>query len=391
MSESELSKFLQTNQAPRIPKPEAGEHRQVAEFSLTDGAIEVPEDAPEGTALAFLEKAGQNPDDWEVTGFKRIEYGNPAQPFVSTRFTYRRREGAGERVPIDDLIAMIHEHEGRERPSRVGESSVAGAAVLIGDPQVGQVGPSGDPMEAIENSLAAIDAAADEIERQGGADEILVAWLGDHIEGFVSQGGKNTWRTKLTLTEQIRATRRIMYYAIEVLHPLTGRLVMAAIPGNHGRVETANGGSTRADDNFDTDALVAVSEALKMSGAYPGVETYIPEGEQISLAVDVGGIRWGLVHGDKWKRNGHFAWWREQAFHDGPTAGADVLTCGHYHHLLVQEEGDKLFIQVPTLGTDGAYWEHLHGNRPNPGIVVVLTDGSDVSSIRPIRVGGGRG
>lgn len=383
---SELADFLKTNHAPRIPKPESGERRQVAEFSLTDGAIEVPEDAPEGTALTFLEKAGQDPDAWAVTGFKRIEYGNPQQPFVSTRFTYKRREGLAERVPIDDLIAMIHEHEGRERPKRVGEHPLPGAAVLIGDMQIGQVGPSGDIFETVENTLQAIDMAADEIQRHGGAEEILVAWLGDHIEGFTSQGGRNAWRTPLTQVEQIRLTRHVMRYAVESLSPLCHRLVMAAIPGNHGRVESPSGGTTRADDNYDTDALIAVGEALKMSQRYQDVEVYVPEADHISLAVTVGGLTWGLVHGDKWKRNGQFAWWREQAFHNGPTAAADVLCAGHWHHLVVQEEGDKTFIQVPTLSTDGAYWQNLHGNRPNPGIVLALTDGRTLTSILPLRV-----
>lgn len=384
---SELQNFLRTDQAPRIPKPESGERRQVAEFSLTEGAVEVPENVPEGDALKFLEKAGQDPEAWEVTGFRRIEYGNPEQPFVSTRFTYKRREGAGERVPIDDLLEMIHRHD-RPKPLPAGEAAIPGAAVLIGDMQFGQIGAGEDPFEAIENTLAAIDAAADEIERQGGAQEILVAWLGDHIEGFTSQGGRNAWRTRLTLTEQIRVTRRVMYYAIEVFSPLCHRLVMAAVPGNHGRVETPSGGGTRADDNFDTDALIAVSEALEMSGDLHRVETYVPENDHLSLSVKVGGVTWGLVHGDKWKRNGQFTWWREQAFHDGPTAAADVLCAGHWHHMVVQEEGEKTYIQVPTLGTDGAYWTNLHGNRPNPGIVVALTDGDVVDTIKAIRVKG---
>lgn len=383
-----LKAFLAVGSAPKIPGAEYGESRRVAEFSLTAGTVEVPEDAPEGTALDFLEAAGQDPEHWEVTGFKRIEYGDPQSPFVSTRFTYRRRTDVpAERVDIEDLLALIHEHDKDVKPKGIGEAPLPGAHTLIGDPQIGQIGPDGDPFEAIENTLTAIDIAAERIARQGGAEELLVSWLGDHIEGFASQGGKNTWRTKLTLTEQIRCTRRLMYYAVEKFYPLTNRLVMAAIPGNHGRVETANGGSTRADDNFDTDALVAVSEALKLSGTYSDVEIYIPEGEQISLAVKVGGVTWGLVHGDKWKRNGQFTWWREQAFHGGPTAGADVLCAGHWHHFMVQEEGNKTFIQVPTLGTDGSYWEHLHGNRPNPGIVLVFTDGTDIASINPLRVG----
>lgn len=386
---SELKNFLDVSQAPRIPKPEAGERRQLAEFSLTHGAVEIPDDVPEGDALTFLEKADQDPGAWEVTGFKRIEYGNPAQPFVSTRFTYKRRPDSAIQVPIDDLLAYIHEYDG-PKPKTVGQAPLPGVAVLIGDMQFGQVGPDGDPFTIIENTLAAIDRAAEEVERYGGADELLVAWLGDHVEGFVSQGGRNNWRTPLTLSEQIRATRRVMLYAVDKLSPLCNRLVMAAIPGNHGRVETATGAGTRADDNHDVEALVAVAETLQESRheAHRAVEVYVPEKDSISLSVAVGGLTWGLVHGDKWRKGGHFTWWREQAFHNGPTAGADVLCSGHWHHLLVQEEGNKTFIQVPTLSTDGAYWEHLHGNRPHPGIVLALVDTyGELAGVLPLRVG----
>lgn len=380
---SEIENYLSTNKAPRIPGPDHGESRRVAEFSLSDGTIEVPEDAPEGTALDFLKKANQNPDEWEVTGFRRIEYGNPDDPFISTRFTYKRRPGTGERVDIDDLLALIHEDNSRIPEHQAGPYYLEGATVAIGDMQFGQ--GVDDPFEAIENAVTAIDAAAKELEANGGADELLIAWLGDHIEGFTSQGGKNTWRTRLTLNEQIRVTRRIMFYAIEKFHQLTHRLVVAAIPGNHGRVETPNGNTTRYDDNFDTEALVAVAEALELSQNYTDVETYVPELDHLSLAVKVGGVTWGLVHGDKWRRDKHWTWWEQQSFHGGPTAGADVLLCGHWHTLRVEEQGIKSFIQVPTLGTDGSYWAHGHGSRPNPGLILVPVRNGAVSGVLPIR------
>src|SRR5699024_11043159 len=115
-------RFLAGGQAPNISCPEHGESRRIAEIPLTSGPVEVPEGAREGGARPCLEEAGQVPREWEVTGFRRIEYGNPAQPFVSTRFTYKRREGAGEPVPIDDLLAMIYAHADRERSSRVGDA-----------------------------------------------------------------------------------------------------------------------------------------------------------------------------------------------------------------------------------------------------------------------------
>lgn len=387
--ESKLGKFLAVATAPPVLDPPKGESVRRAEFSLSSGSIEVPEDQPEGKALDFLEAAGQAPEDWEVTGFRRLTWGrepgpdDPGDLRVSTRFTYKRREGTGERVDIDDLLAMIHEHEGRIRTEKV-DIALEGAAVAIGDMQFGQ--GVDDPFEAIENTLSAIDQAADKLEQLGGAEELLVAWLGDHIEGFVSQGGANTWRTKLTLSEQIRATRRVMYYAIERFYPLTNRLVMAAIGGNHGEAQRIAGkGVTRYDDNHDVEALNAVAEALSMAGTYRDVEIYVPERDELSLAVEVGGLTWGLTHGDKYRAGKHFEWWEQQTFHGGPVASADVLLAGHYHYLLVHEQGRKLFIQVPTLGTDGMWWAHQHGARPHPGIVLATIENEEVGHVIPIR------
>lgn len=387
--DSQLKKFLAVGTAPKIPAPRRGESLRKAEFSLSEGSVEVPEDAPEGKALDFLSAAGQDPADWEVTGFRRIEYGDPRDPFVSTRFTYKRREGAGERVDIDDLLEAISRRASTPR-LRTEARGLDAYAVLIGDMQFGQ---GEDPFEAIENTLSAIDQAADVIGMNGGADQILVAWLGDHVEGFVSQGGANAWRTKLTLSDQIRAVRRVMYYAIERLAPWCNELTMAAVPGNHGEAQRIGGkGVTRYDDNHDVEALNAVAEAISMSGNpdHEHVHFVVPEADEISLAVEVGGITWGLVHGDKYRAGKHFDWWEEQAFHDGPVAGADVLAAGHYHYLLIQEQGRKLFIQVPTLGTDGLWWAHQHGARPHPGIVLAAVVDGAVSSIEPIRVEGSK-
>ena len=390
--ESKLQQFLAVGAASGVPKTPAGERVRRAEFDLTSGTIEVPEGAPEGDALEFLEKAGQDPSAWELSGFRRSEWGDPEDPFVSTRFTYRRREGTVGRVPIDDLLAAIDAHEPNPGP-RTDPYALDALAVLIGDMQIGQVGASDDPFEAIENTLEAIDRAAAMAEDLGGADQILVAWLGDHVEGFVSQGGANAWRTKLTLSEQIRAVRRIMYYAVERLARWCNELIMAAVPGNHGDAQRLAGkGVTTYSDNHDVEALNAVAEAISMSSSpdLNHVHFLVPERDEISLAVEVGGITWGLVHGDKWRNGKQFEWWEQQTFHDGPVAGADVLCCGHWHTFIAMEEGRKTFIQVPTLGTDGMWWAHQHGARPNPGIVLVPVADGEISAIVPIRVDGER-
>lgn len=378
--------FLLAARAEPVAASKPPQSHAVVEFSGDKGSIQLPDDVPEGKALEFLEAEGQNPNEWEVTGFRRIEYGNPASPFISTRFTYKRRETAGgETVPYDDLVEIVKSHEPAKAKTLGGGAGAT--AVLIGDNQFGK--GLEDPYEAIEYALSVIDQTAESIASKGRQSEILVAWLGDHIEGFVSQGGANIWRTRLTLTDQIRATRRVMMYALEAFAPLCDRLIMAAVPGNHGQTHRPNGkGITRYDDNHDTECLVAVADAVSLAegDAFAHVTFLIPEEDHLSLTVKVGGLNWGLVHGDKWRAGKHFDWWGKQAFGGMPLAAADVLACGHWHHLHIEEQGNKLFIQVPALETESMWFSHLSGIQGNPGLVVVHMHDGAVISIEPVRV-----
>lgn len=385
---NDFKKLLDVSHAPTIPAPKHGQSVRKAEFTKTSGSIEVPENVAEGDAEEFLLASGQNPADWEVTGFRRSEWGDPEDPFVSTRFTFSRRKHDNEEVTVDldPILTQALGHPLSPDASRVA-TSPAGAAVLIGDMQYGK---GDDPEEALRNAFTAIDRAAERISAEGGVDQLLIAWLGDHVEGFVSQGGANVWRTKLTLTEQIRATRRTMLYALEKFENLADAIIMAAVPGNHGEALRVNGkGTTRYDDNFDVEALNAVAETVvevnRATGRWCHVECFVPEKDGISLSVEVGGITWGLVHGDRYRPGKHFDWWQGQVFGGRPVAAADVLVAGHYHHLLVEEQGAKLFIQVPALETESKWYEHIAGTKGNPGIVIAYTDGKDVTRVEPVR------
>lgn len=65
-------------------------------------------------------------------------------------------------------------------------------------------------VQSIENGVAAFKQA-----RRKEAAFAHLTFLGDCMEGFVSQRVKNAWRTELTLTEQLRLTRRLMLHAID--------------------------------------------------------------------------------------------------------------------------------------------------------------------------------
>ena len=117
----------------------------------------------------------------------------------------------------------------------------------VGDLQLGKV--DGDGTEGIvrrfRESLAAAVAEAKRCRSEYA--HIYLPWLGDCVEGMVAQGGRNAWRTELTLTEQIDLLENLMLMQVQAFAPLARRVVVSSVPGNHD--ETGRQFTTRVDDS----------------------------------------------------------------------------------------------------------------------------------------------
>lgn len=361
-----------------VTTPKASTLTRSIEVKGDEAVVEVPgeTDTSSGTALRFLEEEGQDPKDWEVIAFRRIEYG---AGLTSVKFSFRRKSHHGAaRVQIEELISRIEVAP----PAYNRPTGQHGYVVGIGDMQFGKI--DGDGVEGtLRRTVECIDKAAERLlmwRTHYDIGHVHIAWLGDHVEGFTSQGGANVWRTGLTLSEQIRLTRRVMLHAMETFAPVADRLTMAAVPGNHGEPQRFNGkGVTRYADSHDTESLVAVADAAALNrNAYGHVEFYIPEGDEIGVHVDVAGTHIAHVHGHFWRPGKHMEWWKGQAFDESsPWAQADVLMAGHLHHEHVDSDGPRLFLQVPSLESESTWYRLAKGTKGHPGVLVGVTrDGS---------------
>lgn len=331
----------------------------------------------EGTALKFLIDEGQNPNEWEVTGFRKITYGAGLE---SVRFTYKRKANVFEREwNVDELIEELKGWHPVVKP--LCEDGDHGFVVAIGDMQFGKIDGDG-PKGTLERCIRAIDAAVWEFlqaRERNDISHIHVAWLGDHIEGFVSQGGANTWRTTLTLNEQIRLTRRVMLYAMQAFAPLCTKLTMAAVPGNHGEpVRFEGNGITRYDDSHDTEALIAVADAAEMMPEHLGhVEFFVPQTDELIVVTEVANTVIAHHHGHKWKLHQEWTWWANQAFNvNSPMHMADVLLAGHLHHEHYEVNGSRTYWGQPALESESTWFRHTKGVGGAPAINVgVVKDG----------------
>lgn len=375
LTEKLLSIPVGPTQAPRQLNPDKDFTRQIEVVGETATLTvrDEPGTITDDTAIQYIREEGLNPDEWEATGFTKSVWGDP--PKESVKFTYKRREGAGlERPNIDELIAVM---ERAERAPYVVDAKGYGAIVGIGDMQFGKI--DGDGVDGtLRRTVEYIDKAAQQIDYMAGlwpVDHIHVAWLGDHIEGFNSQGGANVWRTPLTLNEQIRLTRRVMTHAMVTFGELGVRLSMAAVPGNHGEPQRfMDKGVTRYDDSHDTESLIAVSEAAALTELYNDVEFYVPATDEMTVVVDVAGTTVAHAHGHQWRPTKHFDWWKGQAFNPSSAMHmADVLMAGHLHHEHQEADGHRLFIGVPSLESESTWFRHSTGTAGNPGIFLGIT------------------
>lgn len=374
--------------AGRKVDPEKDFTRQI-EVKGDSADVTVRAETFEGTKSAaadVLKGQGLDPAEWTVTGFRSSEWTMAnGETGVSTRFSFARcaSDAGRERPPIDELLAAIDSTPPDPVTMFVRNGEEYTFIVALGDMQFGKI--DGDGVEGtLERTIACLDAAADrlaEYRLRFNIRHVHVAWLGDHVEGFVSQGGANTWRTQLTLSEQIRLTRRVMLHALLLFAPMCSRLTMAAVPGNHGEAVRVGGkGVTRYDDSHDTESLIAVKDAADLNpDRFGHVEFYVPDTDELTVVVECSGTVVAHAHGHQFRPGKHFEWWKGQSFsRHSPMHQADVLLAGHLHHEFIEADGSRTFIQVPSMESESTWFRHSKGAEGAPGLIVAVARGGRV-------------
>lgn len=347
---------------------------EVGTHSVTATIVDKPGAVTEGTAFDFITEEGLNPTEWEIASWRKSKWGSVDNPFESVKFSFRRIGGEAffnASLLVDDALAALSEYV----PVEVRPQGDHGFLVLIGDMQFGKIDGDG-PKGTLRRTIECLNKAADTLlmyQRIFDIGHVHIAWLGDHVEGFVSQGGANVWRTVLTLNEQIRLTHAVMLHAVKLFSPLAEKVTMVAVPGNHGEsVRFEGNGMTRYDDSHDTEALITIHNTIRELEV-PGFEHvnfYVPDTDELTVRTEVAGTRILHAHGHKFgsKKDAHLDWWRGQEF-KSESLPAHLLVAGHLHNWFETED----FIQTPAMESESTWIRHLKGYRGVPGLVVGIT------------------
>lgn len=343
-----------------------------------------------GYFISTPRTAGQLPDAVDL--FKDFDLDPEVWTVISVRKSrWQRYDGEwleAARVSIKPSQQILQENQldfeklidevKKWRPSKI--IPVKGyltAIYAIGDTQYGK--DAGDGTEGtVRRVLGAIDESVNrhkELLKTGrNIGTICLPQLGDCIEGSTSQHGKVLGRSDLGVTQQVRLGRRILMNWVKAFVPLSERLIVPVVPGNHD--EPHRTVITDPADSWQIEVVAAVQDACAENPALQHVEFRYPERDNSTLAIDLNGTMLGMAHGHQ--ARDMVKWWHGQATGRTAVGSADILLTGHFHHFIAQQVGPRLWLQVPAMDGGSAWFRNSKGLESPTGIVsFVVGDGYD--------------
>jgi predicted phosphodiesterase len=377
----DLSKLGDDEQRKRVAKSIPAGFEPGIEYDSTGGVLKsVPRpvgDEPDHAEL--LAEFELDPAKWRITGLRRSKWQRwDGEWLESFRATFVPSSGSAY-VDPQELLDIVAKWKPSNTPRKPVKASVSNVAfvVVLADTQVGKI--DGDGSEGIiKNVLHKTDLAVARLKelRKAGRDigTVYLPQLGDCIEGFNSQGGKNVWRTDLDLTSQIRVYRRLLLHMVKSFAPLADKVIVPCVPGNHDEaVRIGNSMATTYTDSFALDAASAVADALADHPDYKHVSFVFPKYDTLTVTLDMAGTVVGLAHGHQC-RGKAVEWWKNMAHGQQDIGESTLLLTGHYHHLRIEQSGRKTHIQMPALD-GGSQWFSNTSGAEAPAGMVTLTVG----------------
>jgi hypothetical protein len=336
--------------------------------------VSSPRTQPIENAVELLEEFDLDPNSWIITNVRRSKWQTYHGEWLeSYRVSLKPTSMRGSLISADDLEREIK----KWRPNKSAKPTTGDLTAIynIGDTQWGK--DAGDGTAGTVNRVRrALDSALirhKELKGRG-IGQIALPQLGDCIEGVVSQNGKIAGRLDLDLTTQIRVGRRVLLEWVKAFAPLTDKLIIPVVPGNHD--ESHRTVLTDPVDSWQVEIVQQVLDIAKENENLQHVEGRFPDKDNSTLAVDLSGTLVGFAHGHQIRDAEK--WFAGQALGQTAVGSAEVLISAHYHHYQVKQLGPRLWVQIPSLDGGSAWFKDRRGLDSWTGLVsLVVGDGYD--------------
>ena len=278
-------------------------------------------------------------------------------------------------VDLEDIIEEIKKHKPGKPIAFNGSTALV---VGLSDLQMGK-GEGGGSAGIVDRFLAGIDeveARWKELLKTGRPlDRLVVLGLGDLVESCEGHYAMQAFQADLDRREQVKVVRRLIVKALTQWAKFAPRIVVAAVPGNHGENRQGGKAFTTFSDNDDVAVFEQVAEILGANPEAYGHVTFVFPQDELTLTLDVHGTILGLAHGHQARKGGTTAaakirtWWKDQAYGMRKVADATILVTGHYHHLSILTEGTRTHMQAPSLDGGSQWFTETAGVKSAPGLL----------------------
>lgn len=357
----------------------------------TSGEITTgPVDGPPSTWDDILRSRGLDPAEFEVVGdtMKWCSYDgwkkdSPDEPAYSTiLYSFKaqiRRKISGISAIPEDVYREVRKAKRPKKEAPAGDSTFV---IALSDWQVGNCDGGGIEAQAtkIADLVESLPDRIADLRRIGRSiGTIAVLGLGDLVEGTCGHYPAQQFRVQLDRRDQTKLVRRGVRDIIMGVAPLAQKILVAAVPGNHGENRQNGKSITSVHDNDDVAVFEQVAEILAVNPEAYGHVGFRLSRDEVALSLNLNGTILGMTHGHVTRPaggaiNGVWNWWKDQSMGRGypGIADSDILVTGHYHHFNVKEqEGRALFI-CPSLTNVGDYFTDSKGVKTRPGTLTFL-------------------
>lgn len=276
------------------------------------------------------------------------------------------------RVSADDLLAVL----GKRRPAIKNTSGDSTFIIAAADWQIAKMAYGEGTDETAQRILDALDASVNrlkQLRKTNSIGTVLFAMLGDLCEGNASQNGAVLLQSDIGVTEAIRVIRRLALEYVKTLAPLVDELLLTSVPGNHDQPHRFGGIAPQATDSWAVDVACQIGDALALAPGYDHVKIVVPDRDDLTVTIETSGTIVGMAHGHQIKKNGAHAWWAAQGHARHRIGAADLLLTGHFHTFKADTDGQRTWIQAPTVDPGSPWWDQRNGGRTTQGTLTLLT------------------
>lgn len=367
-----------------------------ADWSGDEGTIQtgvMPEDFDPHDFDEVLNRLGYAPDEirmelvsasrWEQRSAVRDDDGRRTGESMSTWLNAYKYKAVRNALCVN-LPALYAEMKA-SRPRKKDISSTGRTAVVCwADIQTGKVDHLGGVTELAER-LEEKRAALKDWLKDGKVDHIVVADVGDIIEGFDNVASQ-TRTNGLSLQAQVDLASVEFWRTIKLCERF-GHVDVLSIPSNH--CQWRRGKSLIGKPNDDWGLHISTQLERLNGEAGLDVDFYRPDNDYDEMMTfKIRGTALGLAHGHQAKTPaGVIPWWKNQK-HEGRLL-CEVLLTGHFHYPSFRPSGrdpvtgkSSYHIQASTLDNGSAWVRNTMGEDGDPALTVfaINDDGFDLRS-----------